>query len=46
MGFEPLLWRERIWMITSACLVAVVVVVAILISIDVIDWPGDGIGNN
>lgn len=46
VGFEPLLWRERIWMITSACLVAVVVVVAILISIDVIDWPGDGIGNN
>jgi hypothetical protein len=46
VGFEPLLWRERIWMIISACLVAVVVVVAILISIDVIDWPGDGIGNN
>ena len=46
VGFEPLTWREGGWMVLSSLLVAVLMIVAILISIDVIDWPGDGIGKN
>lgn len=46
IGFESVTWREGGWMMFSAVLVGVLITVAILISIDVIDWPGDGIGNN
>lgn len=46
VGFEALTWREGGWMVLSGLLVAVLMMVAILISIDVIDWPGDGIGKN
>lgn len=46
VGFEAVTWREGGWMMFSSLLVAVLVVVAILISVDVIDWPGDGIGSN
>lgn len=46
VGFESLTWREGGWMTFSSLLVSVLVTVAILISIDVIDWPGDGLGNN
>ncbi|TKY86143.1 hypothetical protein EX895_004968 [Sporisorium graminicola] len=44
VGFEALTWREGGWMVLSAIAVAILMAVAILISIDVIDWPGDGIG--
>ncbi|CCF52224.1 hypothetical protein NDA11_006167 [Ustilago hordei] len=46
VGFEAVTWREGGWMMLSSALVAVLVMVAILISVDVIDWPGDGIGSN
>ncbi|KIS69578.1 uncharacterized protein UMAG_02113 [Mycosarcoma maydis] len=46
VGFEPLTWAEGGWMLLSSLFVVVLIVVAILISIDVIDWPGDGIGKN
>ncbi len=46
VGFESLTWREGGWMMFSSLLVGVLVTVAILISIDVIDWPGDGLGKN
>lgn len=44
IGFEAVTWREGGWMMLSSVLVGILVTVAILISIDVIDWPGDGIG--
>ncbi|SJX62486.1 uncharacterized protein SRS1_13334 [Sporisorium reilianum f. sp. reilianum] len=44
VGFEAVTWREGGWMVLSCILVAVLMAVAILISVDVIDWPGDGIG--
>ena len=46
VGFEAVTWREGGWMMLSSVLVGVLVVVAILISMDIIDWPGDGIGKN
>ncbi|SPO27112.1 uncharacterized protein UTRI_10573_B [Ustilago trichophora] len=46
VGFEALTWMENGWMVSSSILVAVLVTVAVLISIDVIDWPGDGLGRN
>lgn len=46
VGFEAVTWMEGAWMSLSGGVVAVLMVVAILISIDVIDWPGDGLGNN
>ncbi|SNX85536.1 uncharacterized protein MEPE_04245 [Melanopsichium pennsylvanicum] len=46
VGFEAVTWREGGWMILSSVLVGVLITVAILISVDVIDWPGDGIGQN
>ncbi|KAJ9480227.1 Alpha-glucosidase [Pseudozyma hubeiensis] len=46
VGFEAVTWSEGGWMVVSSVFVAVLMVVAILISIDVIDWPGDGIGKN
>ncbi|PWY97467.1 hypothetical protein BCV70DRAFT_64858 [Testicularia cyperi] len=45
VGFEPVTYQEHLWMAVSAAFVIVLVVVAVLISVDVIDWPGDGIGN-
>lgn len=44
VGFETMTLREGGWMVLSSISVGVLVTVAILISIDVIDWPGDGIG--
>lgn len=46
VGFEAVTYMEGTWMAVSGAVVAVLMVVAILISIDIIDWPGDGIGNN
>lgn len=45
-GFEAVTWLEGAWMSVSSVVVAALMTVAILISIDVIDWPGDGLGNN
>ncbi|CDU26069.1 uncharacterized protein SPSC_06236 [Sporisorium scitamineum] len=44
VGFEAMRRREGGWMVLSSISVAILMTVAILISIDVIDWPGDGIG--
>lgn len=44
VGFEPVTVQESSWMAVSGLLVFALVFVAILISVDVIDWPGDGIG--
>uniref|UniRef100_V5E3I6 Uncharacterized protein n=2 Tax=Kalmanozyma brasiliensis (strain GHG001) TaxID=1365824 RepID=V5E3I6_KALBG len=46
VGFEAMTWMEGAWMSLSGGVVAVLMTVAILISLDVIDWPGDGLGNN
>lgn len=46
VGFEAVTCSEGSWMVVSSVFVAVLMIVAILISIDVIDWPGDGIGKN
>lgn len=44
VGFEPMTLHEGGWMVVSGIFVLALVLVAVLISIDVIDWPGDGIG--
>lgn len=44
--FEPQTAGENLVMWVSIGLVTALTVVAVLISIDVIDWPGDGIGLN
>lgn len=46
VGFEAVTWTEGGWMMLSSVLVGILMTVAILISVDVIDWPGDGIGKN
>ncbi|KAN0064027.1 hypothetical protein ACQY0O_003633 [Thecaphora frezii] len=43
-GFESVTARETVWMWISVAFVLAVCLVAMLISTDVIDWPGDGIG--
>lgn len=43
-GFERITVSESSWMWVSVVLVTVICLVATLISTDVIDWPGDGIG--
>lgn len=43
-GFEAITPREKGWMWTSVALVTLLTVVSVLICTDVIDWPGDGIG--
>ncbi len=43
--FEHVSRPEAGWMWTSAAAVVALTLVALLISYDVIDWPGDGIGN-
>ncbi|EPQ28107.1 uncharacterized protein PFL1_04434 [Pseudozyma flocculosa PF-1] len=45
-GFEAVTARESAWMWASVLLVAAICLVAMLISTDVIDWPGDGLGRN
>ncbi|KAE8260773.1 hypothetical protein A4X13_0g155 [Tilletia indica] len=44
--FEPISRGEKTWMWIVTGLVSVLIVVAMLISEDVIDWPGDGIGRD
>lgn len=44
--FEPPTSGENLYMWISIALVTALSLVAILISLDVIDWPGDGIGLN
>lgn len=44
VGFEPITLHESGWMVVSGIFVLALVLVAVLISVDVIDWPGDGIG--
>ncbi|PWN53258.1 hypothetical protein IE53DRAFT_196983 [Violaceomyces palustris] len=44
VDFEQVTNREKAWMWTSVVIVVILCIVAVLISVDVIDWPGDGIG--
>lgn len=44
LDFEPMTRREKAWMWSSAVVVLLLFAVAISISKDWIDWPGDGIG--
>lgn len=44
--FEPPTSGENLYMWISIALVTALSLVAVLISLDVIDWPGDGIGLN
>lgn len=44
LHFESITPREKAWMWTSVGLVTVLTVVSIAISVDWIDWPGDGLG--
>ncbi|KAE8212402.1 hypothetical protein CF327_g3943 [Tilletia walkeri] len=44
--FEPISRGEKTWMWIVTGLVSVLIVIAMLISEDVIDWPGDGIGRD
>jgi hypothetical protein len=46
VGFEFVTASEHGWMALSTFFVLLLVLVAVLISIDVIDWPGDGLGKN
>lgn len=44
LHFEAVTPRERVWMWTSVGLVMVLTAVSIAISVNWIDWPGDGLG--
>ncbi|CAD6897243.1 unnamed protein product [Tilletia controversa] len=44
--FEPISRGEKTWMWSVAALVSALIIVAMLISGDIIDWPGDGIGRD
>ncbi|PWN41975.1 hypothetical protein IE81DRAFT_149814 [Ceraceosorus guamensis] len=44
LDFEHTTAKERVWMWSACFLVACLTIVAVAISIDWIDWPGDGIG--
>lgn len=46
LPFEPTTRRERTWMWTSVVFVIALSMVSIAIAVDIIDWPGDGIGKN
>ncbi|KDN52769.1 hypothetical protein K437DRAFT_164037 [Tilletiaria anomala UBC 951] len=45
VSFERVERAEATWMWTSCALVCALTLVALLITSDVIDWPGDGLGN-
>lgn len=44
LHFEKVTKREKAWMWCSVGFVAILTVVSVSISVDWIDWPGDGIG--